>query len=170
MKVETRQSKIHGTGVFAKEQIPLGEVVLQIDDSWVIDDSPPVRERLDKDSDHYDYLPDGTTILMQEPERYINHSCDPNLFVYSVDKTRFLLAMCDIAKGEEIIYDYSINAVDGDIWDCRCGSTNCRGRHKCDFFDLSTDKQLQYLPFLDPWFAEVHKDRILALLLTAQNR
>ena len=72
--------------------------------------------------------------------------------------------MRDIAAGEELLFDYAIGTVDGDVWDCGCGSPRCRGRHKCDFFYLPDSRQLDYLPYLDPWFSEVHADRILQLL------
>ena len=164
MKIETRQSSIHGTGVFATEGIRQAEIVLAIDDSRIVDDTHPVRFDLGEDGDHCDWLPDGTTVLMQEPERYINHSCAPNVFVYSVRRRRFVLAERDIPAGDEIVYDYAINSADGDILVCRCGAPTCRGRHKCAFFALPEQTQLEYLPFLDPWFVEVYTDRILDLL------
>lgn len=163
-KVEVRRSGIQGQGVFSLRPIARGEVIHKIDDSRVVDDEHPVRRDLGENPEHCDWLPDGTTVLMQRPAGTINHSCDPNVFVYSVDQQRFILAMCDIAAGEELLFDYSINGVDGDVWECRCGAPNCRHRHKCDFFSLPTSRQLEYLPFLDPWFAEVHRDRILELL------
>ncbi|MGD2175422.1 MAG: SET domain-containing protein [Candidatus Brocadiaceae bacterium] len=114
MKVETRPSGIHGTGVFATEAIRRGEVVLHIDDSRIVDGDHPVREDLGESPDHCDWLPDGTTVLMQPPECYINHSCGPNVFVYSVGRTRFVLASRRICTGEEIVYDYAVNAINGD--------------------------------------------------------
>ncbi len=164
MKVEVKQSLIHGMGVFASKDIARGEVVLRVDDSRIVDDDNPVREDLGESPDHCDCLYGGTTILMGEPERYINQSCDPNVFVYSVNRIRFVLAMRDIPAGEEIAYDYAVNAVDGDVWTCGCGTSNCRGRHKCDFFSLPEVRQLEYLPFLDPEFASLHKDKIQNLL------
>ena len=164
MKTETRNSTIHGTGVFTRDRIPRGAVVLQVDDSRIVDDDHPIREDMGENRDHCDYLPDGTTVLMAEPERYINHSCDPNVFVYSVDGTRFVLALRDISPGEEIVYDYSVNAAYDVVWTCRCRASNCRGRHNFNFFSLSEAKQLEYLPFLDPWFARIHEDRIRNLL------
>jgi len=164
MRVETRESPVHGTGVFAAERIPRGEVVLSIDDSRIVDDEHPMQEALGEKPDHCDYLPDGTTVLMATPEHYINHSCDPNVFAYSVCKRRFAISLRDIAAEEEILWDYSIGAVGGDVWTCRCGASNCRGLHKCDFFALPEQRQLEYLPFLDPWFAQLHEPRILDLL------
>jgi len=73
--------------------------------------------------------------------------------------------MRDIAAGEEIFMDYALNAVDGDEWQCRCNARTCRGLHKCDFFTLPQNLQLEYLPYLDPWFREVHAARIQRLLV-----
>jgi len=164
VKVTVGESSIQGQGVFAARPLARGEVVLRIDDSRVVDEDRPLREELGENPDHCDYLPDGTTVLMEEPERYINHSCEPNVFVYSAGKERYLLAMRDVGRGEELLYDYAINAVDGDVWQCECGAANCRGRHKCDFFALPRKRQLEYLPYLDPWFARVHRGRIRVLL------
>lgn len=164
MKVITQLSAIHGTGVFAREPIRCGEVVLRIDDSRIVDDAHPVREDLGEDPDHCDWLPDGTIVLMQAPERYINHSCDPNVYAYSVDYERFIIARRDIAAGEELLWDYAINAFAGGTWTCRCGAPNCRGHHQCGFFSLPERRQLEYLPITDPWFARVHADRIRDLL------
>lgn len=164
MKVKTKRSPIHGNGVFAIETIRRGEVILTLDDSRVVDDDHPIRIDLGENEDHCDYLPDGTTVLMAEPERNINQSCTPNVYVYSVDRLRFVLALRDVDVDEEITFDYVLNAVDGDVWECACGAENCRGLHKCGFFALPESRQLQYLPFLDPWFVEVHRTRVRDLL------
>ena len=164
-KVEVRASKIKGKGVFATRPIAKGEVILPIDDSVVIRPDDPVLSKLiGSEPDPCDYLPDGTVILMQEPERYINHSCDPNVYIYTVDKERFLLALRGIDKREELAFDYAIGVVGGDWLDCLCGAANCRGRHRSDFFALPRAKQLEYLPYLEFAFVEIHHERILALL------
>lgn len=142
-------------------------MILRVDDSRVVDADHPLRPELGEDGAHRDFLPDGTVVLMRAPERYINHSCEPNCFYYSVERQRFVLAKRDIAAGEEILADYSLNAIDGDVWKCRCGSQNCRGVHKCDFFALPRAIQLEYLPYLDPWFAKVQEVRIERLLTSA---
>lgn len=164
MPIEIRQSPIQGVGVFATSPIAVGDVVHRIDDSRVIDDDHPLKPELGEDPIYRDWLPDGTTVLMQAPAGRINHSCSPNVYVYAVCRVRSILAMRQVGAGEELLFDYSIGAVNGDVWDCKCGAPNCRGRHKCDFFCLPPQRQLEYLPYLDPWFAEVHSDRILRLL------
>ena len=157
-------SPIQGQGVFAIEAIDRGAVILRLDDSRVVDDTHPLRPEDGESSIHCDYLPDGTVTLMRSPECYINHCCEPNSYIYSAGRKRFLLAMRDIAAGEEILMDYALNAVDGDEWKCRCGVADCRGYHRCDFFTLSPQLQREYLPWLDPWFAEIHAARIQRLL------
>jgi len=140
-------------------------VILAIDDSVVVTkDDPVLGKCIGAEPDHCDYLPDGTVVLMQEPECYINHSCDPNVYIYSVGKQRFVLAMCDIIADDELAFDYAINIVNGDWLDCRCGAFNCRGRHKPDFFLLPTVRQLEYLPYLDAEFVRIHAKRMLVLL------
>jgi uncharacterized protein len=57
---------------------------------------------------------------------WINHSCDPNV---GMSGQITLVAMRDIAEGEEICFDYAM--CDGspiDEFDCSCGAAGCRGR------------------------------------------
>lgn len=57
-----------------------------------------------------------------------NHSCDPNLW-WSGDE---LVALRDIAAGEELTYDYATDGSAGVLGPaallrCNCGSMRCRG-------------------------------------------
>ncbi|WP_428261335.1 SET domain-containing protein [Haliangium sp.] len=57
---------------------------------------------------------------------YINHSCQPNA---GLRGPVTLVAMRDIAAGEEICFDYAMSdGSDYDAFDCACGAPNCRGR------------------------------------------
>jgi hypothetical protein len=168
--IQVQDSRIKGRGVFATAPMATGSVILRIDDSVVIRPDDPVLSKLiGAEPDPCDYLPDGTVILLQEPERCINHSCDPNVYVYSVGKIRFVLAMRDIAPGEELVLDYAINQVNGDWLDCLCGSPRCRGRHQPDFFLLPATRQLEYLPYLTLSFVQAHEGKILGLLADASG-
>lgn len=59
---------------------------------------------------------------------YVNHSCEPNTKVVKRKKEISLVAIRDIAKGEEIVFDYSTIIAKDDIWTmkCNCGTANCR--------------------------------------------
>ncbi len=58
---------------------------------------------------------------------FINHSCDPNCETED-DKGRiYIVAVRDIAVGEELTYEYNLCDSDDSDADCYCGSTKCRG-------------------------------------------
>jgi hypothetical protein len=160
-------SRIQGSGVFTAEAMRRGTVLLHINDSRVLDSDHPLRPDHGESLIHRDFLPDGSVVLMQPPERHVNHSCDPNCYVYSAHRERYLIAKRDIAAGEELLIDYAINAIGGEYWTCNCCVAQCRGFHECDFFALPPQRQREYLPYLDPWFAAVHADRIQQLLASS---
>lgn len=160
-KVLVKDSEIEGKGVFTIRDVLQGEMILAIDDSHIVNDPKSISE---EDKEHMDYLADGKVILMQSPEVYINHSCDPNTYVKTFNGKRQVIAMRDIRVGEEVTYDYAIN---GDYsWgaECKCGALNCRGIVNPNFWELPRDRQIEYLPYLDNWFVEKYKDRVKSLL------
>src|SRR5579863_3366030 len=129
--VSVRPSSINGLGVFAARPFTSGEVVLSIDDSHIVDENHPLPSAAAER--HCDYLEAGKTVLMQFPERHINHSCDPNIYVRTVEGVRLVLALKPIAAGEEIAYDYCINSSGDTTWTCNCGASLCRGAIHSDF-------------------------------------
>lgn len=63
---------------------------------------------------------------MQEPADFINHSCSPNAGICG---QIVLVAMRDIAAGEEITFDYAMaDSSSFDEFECACGAVTCRGR------------------------------------------
>jgi SET domain-containing protein len=163
-KVYIADSPIHGKGVFAAVTIRPGEPILTIDDSRLVTENSPLRSSLDEHRRYCDFLADNTIVLMQPPERYINHCCGPNAFVKTIDGTRYVLAIKTIYMTEEITYDYAINSRGDTIWLCNCGSTRCRHTVYSDFFSLPYLLRLEYLPLLDEWFVEENRDRVKRLL------
>lgn len=115
-----KKSAINGKGLYANRNFKSGETVLE----WhpeVITESEAKNI-----SEKYIYRgPDKKIYHMQEPERYVNHSCDANTKV--VDGIRDV-AIRNIKKGEEITSDYGsgLNAP----FKCKCGIPNCRGSIK----------------------------------------
>jgi hypothetical protein len=165
-KVYVGESAINGRGVFAQVTFEAGDHVLAIDDSRVVDDDHPLRPELGEYEHHCDYLADGRVVLMPEPERYINHSCDPNTYVRTLDGIRIVIARRGIQPHEEITYDYAINGEGGVSWDCHCGASRCRGAETwADYFRLPRAVQIEYYPLLDDWFRQQYAERIAALNL-----
>jgi hypothetical protein len=161
--VSIRASSIHGDGVFAARAFSPGEMVIRIDDSWLVDSAHPLRPDKGELAHHFNYLAGGKMVLMAPSERYINSSCDPNSFVRTVDGARHVIAKRLIAPGEEITYDYIINCHGGAVWACNCGSERCRGTIVSSFFELPLERQLEYLPLLDCWFADEHRDAVRSI-------
>ncbi len=83
-----------------------------------------------------------TYVLLEPPAVFANHSCDPNAGV--VDSRR-LVALRDIAPGQEIRFDYS-TTMDENFWTmrCRCGVPGCRGTIG-DFQALPPEVRRRYL-------------------------
>ena len=167
-KVYVDRSPIHGEGVFAALDIKEEEQILQIDDSRVVTEHNPLHPELGEYERHCDYLADGKVVLMQPPECYINHCCDPNSFVKTVNGVRYVFALRTIPAGREITYDYCVNGGGDTLWECNCGCERCRHTIHSDFFHLPHLLQLEYLPLLDDWFVEENKQRVEKLLREAR--
>ena len=159
-KVRVSQSPIEGVGVFAYVDFTAGESVLSIDDSRVVDANHPVPK---EEKIYQDFLSSGGVVLMQQPERHINHSCDPNVFVRTNKGVREVIAIRLIHAGEEIVLDYSINGYDDTVWNCECLSSRCRRAVHSDFFHLPMAVQFEYLPLLDHWYRVEFADQLRAL-------
>jgi len=158
-QVQLTLSAIHRQGVTATAPFREGDRILPIDDSRAVTPSHPLDEAKGEFSHHCDYLAQGRVVLMQPPERFINHSCDPNTYVKTIDGVRWVIARRPIAPGEEITFDYSINSSGDTVWTCHCGSPRCRRQVHSDFFHLPPDLQREYFPLLDDWYRDEHNIR-----------
>lgn len=163
-KVHVKASPINRVGVFAVETIAKGALILAIDDSREVADDFPLDAAIGEFEYHCDYLAGGKVVLMQFPERHINHSCDPNTFVKTILGVRYVFALRPIFVGEEVTYDYCINGFGDTLWECNCGSPRCRKNIHSDFFHLPYHLQVEYLPLLDDWYIEEYREKIQELL------
>ena len=127
--VELRESPLAGMGLFATAAIRKGTIINIAEDNVVsldeINSFTPAQNNFcyQIDARHY--------ICPRDPENptadwYTNHSCDPNTGPGGDQYT--MVAIHDIAEGEEITYDYAMTETDA-AWSmvCHCGSHNCRG-------------------------------------------
>ncbi len=156
--VVVKKSKIHRQGVFAAKKFIKDEPILDIDDSHVVSDTSKLTKK-NHDFD-LDYLANDKIIWMQPPEKYINHSCNPNCYIKTVRGIRTVIAMRDIKKGEEIVYDYSMNGWGDATFKCNCGSKNCRKIWHADFFKLPLSIQRKYSSYQEDWFKEQIKEKL----------
>lgn len=130
--IVVRQSKIHGTGVFANEDIPKGMRVIEYLGERVSTEEGKLRQEAQSASDSIFFfeLDDTTYIDGDVPEndaRFINHSCDPNCESEAEAGQIWVLSLRDIRKGEELTFDYGFDAEFFGEYPCRCGAKNCVG-------------------------------------------
>ncbi len=126
--IEIRDSLIGGKGMFAKEDIPKGTVVIRWGGTFL------KRDELPKDANKFILIQVEDNLWSVEPRDkpedesyFINHSCEPN--VWMQDGITFV-TMSDIKKGEELTTDYALFVSENYIakWICKCGSKMCRKR------------------------------------------
>jgi uncharacterized protein len=121
-------SAIEGRGLFATAPIAAGEIVA-IKGGHIVDTA--TLRSLSAELQNSDVqIADGFHLVALDDAEYepvmlfINHSCEPNVgFAGNI----VLVAMRDIAAGEELATDYALfDDYDGEMR-CRCGSPSCRG-------------------------------------------
>lgn len=125
-KCESRFVPGKGYGAFALEPIAAGELIAAWGGTVIpgeaLTDLSDERRMLSVQIEENLFLaPDRLG-----PGDRINHSCSPNA---GISGSSNVVAMRDIAPGEEITYDYAMS--DGspyDEFDCACGSPACRKR------------------------------------------
>jgi SET domain-containing protein len=121
-------SSIAGRGLFALEPIDRGEVVA-VKGGHIVTTNV-LRALQPKLQNSEIQIADGLHLVALCDEEYepvmlfINHSCEPNVgFAGNV----VLVAMRDIAAGEELTTDYALFDSSDETMPCRCGATSCRG-------------------------------------------
>jgi hypothetical protein len=79
---------------------------------------------------------------------FVNHSCNANAVITA---DRALVAVADIAQGQEIWIDYSTTEADPH-WRmaCKCGTSQCRGIIQA-VHTLPPDMYERYRPYLAPF-------------------
>lgn len=132
-KLEVRNSKIGGRGVFAKENIIRGTRLAIFGGKLMLIDEirnlpEPLQEYTMQIEERFALGPPQNSTEPDETD-FFNHSCEPN---GGFKGQMFLVAMRDIIKNEEITFDYAMvvsESVGSDFvfeMECKCGSSNCR--------------------------------------------
>lgn len=91
---------------------------------------------------------------------HVNHSCDPNCYIYIVGNRAILYSKYLIAANCELTFDYSLSSTETrEQWqfNCNCESINCR-KIISGFQYLDKKKQDQYI-----------KDGIVPLFISDQR-
>ena len=127
-KVFVDKSAIHGDGLFAGERIRRGRRIIEYKGAKVPFGEGTTRSRDDEEltyiftlNDKYDI--DGS--VNGNEARFANHSCDGNTWADIIRNRIWFIAERSIAEGEEITFDYRLQAEE--LYECVCASENCRG-------------------------------------------
>ncbi len=130
----------HGDGVFAAEPIARHVLVIEYAGELIAHEEAERRYPSQRGHD----APEHTFVLQLDEDRvidanvggnaarYINHSCAPNLEPIAIGDRMWLVALREIAVGEELGYDYAIELDERHTpaqkrrFPCGCAASNCR--------------------------------------------
>lgn len=127
-KIVVKDSGIHGTGVYAAQDIKRGDAIIEYKGEKIPSDEGTRRSEAHPTLSYIFILNDDWDIdgnVDGNNARYINHSCDPNCEIDYIKDHIWIFAVRDIKEGEELAYDYAFDA--DEKQSCRCGSSECRG-------------------------------------------
>jgi uncharacterized protein len=125
-KAESKESRMHGFGVFAKELIKKSENVGVF--GGLVVPTNQVREYWEKVAHIGIQISDDFFIVPSTREEVekggvFNHACEPNCGFIN---TFTLIAIKEIEAGEELVFDYAFCETFMDNFECSCGSSDCR--------------------------------------------
>lgn len=125
-----RRSRIHGTGGFARKDIPagtrliqyVGEKITKAESLRRCEAENPYIFTLDDEHDL-----DGS--VERNPARFLNHSCTPNCETELDEEAAevWILTLRDIRAGEELSFNYGYDLSEYREHPCQCGAPECVG-------------------------------------------
>ena len=137
--VEVRESDIQGRGVYASRAIRKGTWIIEYTGERISHAEADMRYDDENMERHHTFL---FTIdehicidafIGGNEARFVNHSCDPNCETVLAEGEIHIVAMRDIAAGEELTYDYGYTLDEESVeealrrYPCRCGASSCKG-------------------------------------------
>ncbi|MBL7746916.1 MAG: SET domain-containing protein-lysine N-methyltransferase [Chitinophagaceae bacterium] len=130
-KITVKKSKIAGTGAFAAVPIPAKRKIGNMEGEII--SYREAQKRVKKQPGNvlfmveFDNDPIALDASVNSNElRFINHSCDPNVFMRRAYQKVEYYTLRPIKKGEELTCDYGETHHEGTL-PCKCGAKNCRG-------------------------------------------
>ena len=135
--IRVGRSRIEGTGVFAKRRIHRGARIIEYLGERVAADRLVVPAPGTDPARIYTFRLNDAVVIDGarggNASRFINHSCAPNCQAYAFDDRLYIYALADIARGDELTFDYKLAPPSGlaadsdpDRHACSCGAATCR--------------------------------------------
>jgi uncharacterized protein len=121
-------SRVHGRGLFARKVIPagtrlieyVGQRITKVESARECEAENPYIFGLDAEWDLDGNVP-------WNPARFINHSCEPSCEAELDEGRIWIVALREIAGGEEVTFNYGYDLEDYREHPCRCGASACVG-------------------------------------------
>ena len=159
--VEIRPSALHGKGLFAKEPLNAGEIVVIWGGDYFTQAELEERDLTGKivmqlDVDLFSIEEPG-----DDPTYFMNHSCDPNVWM---DDAITLVARRNVQCDEELTVDYALFEADEESqtsWTCSCASPLCRKRvtgRDWRLPECQSRYQGHFLPLINRRIADLAED------------
>ena len=145
--IKIKDTVSNGNGVFAVKAFKIGDIALV----------GRIAEEVTTNSVHASQIGINRFNLYDEVSTNVNHSCDSNCGLQVNDTgCHNLVAIKDIAEGEEITYDYAMEnyTIEHFPPQCMCGSSKCRGKIT-GWKDLPKEKKEEYRPWAAPYLFEL---------------
>ena len=123
-----RSSDIHAAGVVSLDPIRRGQRVIEYNGPRLPKGVADERYADRVVTYLFGFGDRGEVIDGFAPSMFLNHSCDPNCETDEIDGRVYIMAIKDIAAGEELVYEYNLYDSElEDTADCYCGAPQCRG-------------------------------------------
>jgi SET domain-containing protein len=132
------RSGVHGWGIFARDFIAQDTRVIEYVGERIT--KAEAQRREDRRLERRGAGGDGCVYIFEvnlrydidgnvawNPARHINHSCAPNCEAQSDRGRIWIVALRDIAPGEELTYDYGFSFTESRHHPCRCVAEECVG-------------------------------------------
>lgn len=121
-----------GRGLFADRKYIKGDMIMSAN-------AVSVKSERDSHSVQTDW---NKHVIMDLPAILINHNCNANTGIRDNEKGAFdFFALCDINRGDELVWDYEAAEYIIDGFQCSCGSCKCR--HSLGGFHVNRNAIMQ---------------------------
>ena len=122
-----RSSPVHGCGCYTLDPIRSGARVAEYEGPRMSKAEADERYQNRDLTYLFGVLDNDTVIDGFGAAMFINHCCEPNCQTEENDGHIYVLALRNIAAGEELTYEYHLYDSDDDDQPCYCGTESCRG-------------------------------------------
>lgn len=122
-----RSSAIHAAGCYTMRPIRRGDRVCEYDGPRFAKKVADERYAGRSLTYLFSFGEEGTVIDGFGTAMFLNHCCEPNCETEEQGGRIYIMAIRDIAAGEELTYEYNLHDSDDEPGICHCGAAGCRG-------------------------------------------